>query len=104
MQTFTTIVAVIAVIGVIWGLVKRYETRLVLIAGGLFMALVSLKPMMAFHQFDKSMTNANLIIAICTAMGFAAVVKLTGCDVHLVKLLTAPLRRSASSSFRPAAS
>ncbi len=93
MQTFTTIVAVIAVIGVIWGLVKRYETRLVLIAGGLFMALVSLKPMMAFHQFDKSMTNANLIIAICTAMGFAAVVKLTGCDVHLVKLLTAPLKK-----------
>lgn len=31
MQTFTTIVAIVAVIGVIWGLIKRYETRLVLI-------------------------------------------------------------------------
>ncbi len=77
----------------IWGLVKRYETRLVLIAGGLFMALISLKPMMAFQQFDKSMTNPNLIIAICSAMGFAAVVKLTGCDVHLVSLLTKPLKK-----------
>lgn len=93
MQTFTTIVAIVGVIGVIWGLVKRYETRLVLIAGGLFMAFLSLKPMVAFHQFDKSMTNPNLIIAICSAMGFAAVVKLTGCDVHLVGLLTKPLKR-----------
>ncbi|MDL2059362.1 C4-dicarboxylate transporter DcuC [Mesosutterella sp. AGMB02718] len=93
MQTFTTIVAIVGVIGVIWGLVKRYETRLVLIAGGLFMAFLSLKPMVAFHQFDKSMTNPNLIIAICSAMGFAAVVKLTGCDVHLVGLLTKPLKK-----------
>lgn len=31
MQTFTTIVAIVAVIGVIWGLIKRYETRLVLL-------------------------------------------------------------------------
>ena len=78
MQTFTTIVAIVAVIGVIWGLIKRYETRLVLITGGLVMAFLSFKPMIAFHQFDKSMTNPNLIIAICSAMGFAAVVKLTG--------------------------
>ena len=93
MQTFTTIVAIVAVIGVIWGLIKRYETRLVLITGGLVMAFLSFKPMIAFHQFDKSMTNPNLIIAICSAMGFAAVVKLTGCDTHLVSLLTKPLKK-----------
>ena len=45
MQTFTTIVAIVAVIGVIWGLIKRYETRLVLITGGLVMAFLSFKPM-----------------------------------------------------------
>ena len=73
MQTFTTIVAIVAVIGVIWGLIKRYETRLVLITGGLVMAFLSFKPMIAFHQFDKSMTNPNLIIAICSAICSAAV-------------------------------
>ena len=57
------------------------------------MAFLSFKPMIAFHQFDKSMTNPNLIIAICSAMGFAAVVKLTGCDTHLVSLLTKPLKK-----------
>ena len=39
------------------------------------------------------MTNATLIIAICSAMGFASVVSLTKCDVHLVALLTKPLKK-----------
>ena len=74
MQTFNTIMAVVVVLGVIYGLIRRWETRLVLIVGGLVMAVLSLNPMMAFHQFDKSMTNPNLIIVVCSAMGFAAVV------------------------------
>lgn len=85
--------ALIAVCVTVWALIKRYETRLVLITAGLAMALVSLEPMTAFKQFDKSMTNGSLIIAICSAMGFAAVVSLTKCDVHLVALLTRPLKK-----------
>lgn len=93
MHTLVLGLAIIAVFVTIWALIKRYETRLVLIVAGLFMAAISLHPMMAFQQFDKSMTNASLIIAICSAMGFAAVVKLTGCDAHLVGLLTKPLKK-----------
>lgn len=85
--------ALIVVCATVWALIKRYETRLVLLTAGLVMALLSMKPMMAFQQFDKSMTNGALIIAICSAMGFAAVVSLTKCDLHLVALLTKPLRR-----------
>ncbi len=87
------LVSIIVVIATIYALIKRYETRLVLISAGLIMALCSLKPMVAFQQFDKSMTNSSLIIAICSAMGFAAAVSLTKCDVHLVALLTRPLRK-----------
>lgn len=57
------------------------------------MAFISLKPMMAFQQFDKSMTNGGLIVAICSAIGFAAVISYTKCDVHLVTLLTRPLKK-----------
>ncbi len=87
------IFSIVVVIATIYALIKRYETRLVLISAGLLMALVSMKPMVAFAQFDKSMTNSSLIIAICSAMGFAAAVSLTKCDVHLVALLTRPLKR-----------
>lgn len=92
-MTWTIGVAIVGVIGTIWGLLKRYESRLVLLVGGFFMAILSLNPMMAFQQFDKSMTNGGLIIAICSAMGFAGVVALTKCDLHLVALLTKPLKK-----------
>ena len=92
-MTWTMIVALVVTIGAVWALVKRYETRLVLLTAGLLMAVLSMEPMIAFKQFDKSMTNASLIIAICSAMGFAGVVSLTKCDVHLVALLTKPLKK-----------
>lgn len=89
-----TVWAAVAVVCVtVYALIKRYETRLVLLVSGLVMALISLEPMMAFKQFDKSMTNGSLIIAICSAMGFAAVISVTKCDAHLVRLLTQPLKR-----------
>ena len=92
-MNFQLAMALVIVLGAIYCLAKRYEARLVLITAGLLMAVLSLSPMTAFQQFDKSMTNASLIIAICSAMGFAGVVSLTKCDVHLVLLLTRPLGR-----------
>ncbi len=85
--------AVAVVVATVWALVKRYETRLVLLVAGLVMALLSGDPLAAFRQFDKSMTNPNLIIAICSALGFAGVVTVTKCDVHLVALLMKPLKK-----------
>lgn len=37
-------------IATVWALIKRYETRLVLLTSGLVMALISMKPMIAFQQ------------------------------------------------------
>ncbi len=85
--------ALLTVLVTIYALIKRYETRFVLLAAGFAMAIFSLKPMIAFQQFDASMTKSSLIIAICSAMGFAATISLTKCDVHLVALLTRPLRK-----------
>ena len=91
-MSYTIVVSLVVVCVTVWALIKRYETRMVLIAAGLLMAIVSLDPMMAFQQFDKSMTNANLIIAICSAMGFAFLVSYTKCDIHLVQMLTRPMK------------
>ena len=67
-MTITIGFALVVVIATIYALIKRYETRLTLITAGLAMAVFSLKPMVAFKQFDASMTRGSLIIAICTAM------------------------------------
>jgi len=74
-------------------IVKRYETRLVLFLAGLAMALVAGKPLAAMDAFAKAMVNEGLVTTICTVMGFSYVMKITGCDSHLVHFLTSLLKR-----------
>ena len=85
-------IAVAVIFATIWGLIKRWETRLVLIAAGLFLCIISLDPMMGLNQFAKSMTNNSLIMAICGSMGFAYTATYTQADRSLVHYLSAPLR------------
>ncbi|QDA54434.1 TRAP transporter large permease subunit [Sutterella faecalis] len=85
-------VAVLTIFAVIYGLIKRYETRLVLIASGLFLCLISWNLVGGLNAFAKSMTNASLVMAICGSMGFAFVAKYTGADRSLVHYLASPIR------------
>lgn len=45
-MSWTVWAAVVVVCVTVWALIKRYETRLVLLVSGLVMALLSLDPMM----------------------------------------------------------
>lgn len=92
-MTVTAWIALLVVAVTIWALIKRYETRLVLITAGFFLTCISLDPINGLNAFAKSMTNSGLIMAICSAMGFAMVIQMTKCDVHLVRLLAAPMSR-----------
>ncbi|MDD7545173.1 C4-dicarboxylate transporter DcuC [Actinobacillus porcinus] len=91
MAEFKSIIAILGILVTIYLLIKKYETRTVLIAVGLLMAILTLNPMAALDAFAKSMTSGGLIMAICSSMGFAYVMKYTQCDTHLVHLLTKPL-------------
>ena len=92
-MSFSILAACVIVVAALYALVKRIETRLVLLVAGLAMCCISLDPMAAFKQFDKSMTTSSLIISICSSMGFAACITMTKCDLHLVSLLTKPLKK-----------
>ena len=91
-MTLLSWIAVAVIFVTIWALIKRWETRLVLIAAGLFLCIISLNPMMGLNQFAKSMTNNSLIMAICGTMGFAFTATYTQCDRSLVHYLAAPIR------------
>jgi len=86
-------IGAIVVIAVIYLLLKRHESRMVLIGAGILMAIVAGKPMSALDAFAKSMTNAGLITSVCSCMGFALVMKYTGCDKHLVELIGKLLKK-----------
>ena len=87
------VLGIIIIIGTIYLLLKRYDSRLILLASGVLMATLAGKPMEAFVAFSKSMTEGGLIQAICSVMGFALVMKVTGCDAHLIKLVAKALSK-----------
>lgn len=81
------------VIGAVVLLVRRAEVRLVLLGAGFLLALLAGEPLLVFDTFGRAMV-AGLVAPICAAMGFAQVMKSTGCDQHLVELLARPLRKA----------
>lgn len=57
-------IGIVVILAVIALLLKRYESRMVLVGAGLLMAIIAMKPMMALDGFAKSMTNAGLIMSV----------------------------------------
>ena len=72
--------AVATIVLTLVALVKRCETRMVLLIAGFAMCIAAGDVMKAFQAFIKGMTNTTLVPAICSAMGFAAVVSASKCD------------------------
>jgi DcuC family C4-dicarboxylate transporter len=71
---------------------RGVEVRLVLLGAGLLLAALAGRPLLVFDEFGRGMVAA-MVAPICAAMGFAAVLRATGCDRQLVRLLLAPLSR-----------
>lgn len=88
---FLNIIALVVTVVTFAAIIRKAEVRLALLAGGLAMAVLSWNLQAFSEAFTKSMTTAGLISVILPVMGFAAVMELTGCNGHLVKMLTDPL-------------
>jgi DcuC family C4-dicarboxylate transporter len=92
--------AVAAVAGAVVLVVRGWDVRLVLLAAALATAAASdavhgrlaVLPGVVLN-FLATFSNEKFVVPICSAMGFAYVLRHTGCERHLVLLLTAPLRR-----------
>jgi DcuC family C4-dicarboxylate transporter len=87
------ILTLLIIAATVYLMVRRVEVRLVLLGAGLLLALLAGKPLLIADTFTRGMV-ASMVAPICAAMGFAAVMSVTGCDKHLVHLLLAPLRRA----------
>jgi len=72
---------------------RGFEVRMVLLLGALplFAVMGRLPAMLA--KLVGEMANAGTVVPICSAMGFAFVLRFTGCDQHLVRLLVRPLQK-----------
>lgn len=73
-------------------LIKRYEARMVLVAAGIVMCACAGNPMAALNSFAKGMAS-SMISSACSSMGFALVMRFTGCDKHLINFLAKGLTK-----------
>ena len=75
-------------------LIRRgLDVRFVLIVAGLIMATIIGTPWIILDTFQNVLGRGDVIGPICTAMGYAYVLKATGCDRDMVRLLVHPLHR-----------
>ncbi|NLK66542.1 MAG: C4-dicarboxylate transporter DcuC [Campylobacteraceae bacterium] len=91
METLRLWLAVAGLVAVVVLLIKKRDTKTVLLGVGLLLCVLSLKPMDGLTAFTTGMVKAGLIKAICASMGFAFVLRYTKCDQQLVDALTKPL-------------
>jgi DcuC family C4-dicarboxylate transporter len=71
----------------------RAEVRLTLLASGLLLGLLAGQPGVIVQTFFVYLVRGQFLIPIGTSLGFAYVLRHTGCDRHLVHLLLGPVLR-----------
>lgn len=81
------VIGALIVAATVYLLLQRYEFRMVLLASGLLLAGIALDPLTVLDEFAYKMVTDSLIQAVCSSLGFAYVMKITGCEAHLLTLV-----------------
>ena len=77
----------------VYAVVRRVEVRLALLLAAVALGALSGTLPAIIQKFFSTLVAAEFVVPICSAMGFAYVLRHTQCDRHLVHLLLSPLRR-----------
>ncbi len=86
-------IGVVIVIITFYFIAKGYENKVVLFVAGVLMSALALNPMASIDAFGKALVNGLLVTTICSVLGFSEVMKVTGCDQHLVQMLSRTLAK-----------
>lgn len=98
----------LVIAGAVYAIARKVEVRLMLLLASLALAFIAgcdrlahgqgwpafaAAPMQIIRTFLITFSNEKFVVPICSAMGFAFVLRQTQCDQHLVRLLTRPFER-----------
>jgi DcuC family C4-dicarboxylate transporter len=77
----------------IWAIVRRIDVRLVLFLAALALGVLSGHPEAIVQKFLTTLVSEQFAVPIGCSLGFVYVLRQTGCDEHLVRLLVRPIQR-----------
>ncbi|HVK18147.1 MAG TPA: C4-dicarboxylate transporter DcuC [Fimbriiglobus sp.] len=89
----TAWLAVVVIALAVAGVIRGLDVRLVLFLAALVLGGLAGDLAPIVRQFVATFSDGKFVVPICSAMGFAYVLKYTGCDQHLVRILVEPVRR-----------
>src|SRR5260370_11300575 len=99
----TIALGLVVIAAAVVAVVRRVDVRLALTLAGLALGVVAGNVPAVFAAFIRTLCDEKFVVPICTAMGFAYVLRHSGCDRHLVRLLVEPVRRGGPGLVPPAA-
>jgi DcuC family C4-dicarboxylate transporter len=82
------------IVAAVYAILKNSDVRAVLLLAGLALGVLAGDLGVVVRKFFSTFAAAEYVIPIGGAMGFAHVLRHTGCDRHLVQMLVGPLRRA----------
>ncbi len=86
------LLALLAIAAAIYAVGRGLDVRLALLLAALALSGLAGDVRPVLRKFLGTFSDEKFVIPICSAMGFAYVLRQTQCDRHLVHLLTKPLR------------
>ena len=89
----TSLAGLLVIALTVIAILRRAEVRLTLLLAALVLGLLAGDLPRIVRAFLAGFTDEKFLLPIGTCMGFAYVLRHTGCDRHLVLLLLEPLRR-----------
>jgi DcuC family C4-dicarboxylate transporter len=90
-----TLLAGLAIIAVaVVAVLRKVDVRLVLTLAALALGVLAGTPQVIVSTFFRTFASEQYLVPIGCAVGFAHVLRHTGCERHLVHLLVKPLRRA----------
>jgi DcuC family C4-dicarboxylate transporter len=92
-MTLITVLAFLVLLVAMLLVARGVDVRLVLFAAGLALATLAARPWVVFDAFLRTVGDGKIVGPICSAMGFAWVLRVSGSDRELARFLIRPIRR-----------
>jgi DcuC family C4-dicarboxylate transporter len=90
----TLLLGLVVVAAAVVAVLRRVDVRLALTLAALALGILSGTPLLIVRTFLSTFSSEQFVVPLGCAVGFAYVLRHTGCEQHLVQLLVRPLRRA----------
>jgi DcuC family C4-dicarboxylate transporter len=91
--TISQLLGLVVIATAVVAIARRVDVRLALLLAAFAMGALAGNVSPILNTLFSTLGSEQFVVPICSAMGFAHVLRQTGCDRHLIHFLTRPLLR-----------